>query len=287
MPCSIPPTGRIGSRCSRCSVASAGRWRPDDGTWTLYVSARPQRTRVLFPFTSATSIGRRRPAPASCFPCCTFRARIPRRVVDLGGAVLASFGIASARHVLPLFSTCNDYRASRTTSCCRFVRHATNPGESIGWRPSSTGRARPGLDHRRVSVFWDWKRGDRRTTILVPLFAHWTRPTYAGRSLRSSISKGVRRGRRGYPDGTWRLFVPLVRRCRPATGDLRWGSSWLFGKERIGRNHYLKISSSPSRPRKRPPCKRRGTASRDDRRGLTPCGVWRRTPGEWEPGAQG
>ena len=74
------------------------------------------------------------------------------------------------------------------------------------------------------------------------LFAHWTRATYAGTYVFPNVyyRKGLTAG---HEDGTWRVFIPpLFDAAVERPGDFRWEIlGGLFGKERIGRNHYMKL----------------------------------------------
>ncbi|MES1165686.1 MAG: hypothetical protein ABUR63_08015, partial [Verrucomicrobiota bacterium] len=151
--------------------------------------------------------------------------------------------------VLPLFFDVHDYRQSRTTVLFPlFLRHANEvAGESTWIAPLVYRHTEPaGSTTVAFPLFWDLKGKDRRTTILFPLFAHWTRPTHAATYIfpifyyRTGFAAGAPAGT---PDGTWRLFVPpLFDAAVQRPGDLRWEVlGGLFGKERIGRNHYLKI----------------------------------------------
>ena len=156
--------------------------------------------------------------------------------------------IASATTlVLPLFLDVHDYRASRTTLLLPlFVRHANETtGDAYLLAPLLYRHTGPTMATTvAFPLFWDFKRADRRTTLLLPLFAHWTRPTYSATYVFPIFyyRKGLVAGA-GTPDGTWRLFIPpLFDAAVKRPGDLRWEIlGGLFGKERIGRNHYLRV----------------------------------------------
>lgn len=147
--------------------------------------------------------------------------------------------------VLPLFYDVHDYRDRRTTVLLPlFIRHRNYiTDESTLLAPLLYRRTAPKEATTVLfPLFWDLKKADRRTTVLVPLFAHWTRPTHAGTYVFPNFY--FRRGlTAGEPNGTWRVFVPPIFDAavdRP--GDFRWEIlGGLFGKERIGRNHYLKL----------------------------------------------
>jgi hypothetical protein len=154
--------------------------------------------------------------------------------------------IASATTlILPLFLDVHDFRQSRTTVLLPlFVRHANEvTGESL-WLAPLFYRHVTTTDRTNVffPLFWDFKHEERRTTVLLPFFAHWTRATYAGTYVFPNIyyRKGIAAGE---ADGTWRLFIPpLFDAAVQRPGDFRWEIlGGLFGKERIGRNHYMKL----------------------------------------------
>jgi len=152
---------------------------------------------------------------------------------------------SSTTLVLPLFIDVHDYRQSRTTVLLPlFVRHANEvTGESLWLAPLYYRHVTP---ETTTNVFfpllWDWKSEGRRTTVLFPLFAHWTRATYAGTYVFPIFyyRKGLTAG---HEDGTWRVFIPpLFDAAVERPGDFRWEIlGGLFGKERIGRNHYMKL----------------------------------------------
>jgi len=147
--------------------------------------------------------------------------------------------------VLPLLFDVHDLRQSRTTVFLPlFVRHANEvTGENM-WLAPLFYHHRTGSDSTNVlfPLIWDFAHEKTRTTVVFPLFAHWTRETYSGTYVFPIFyyRKGLAHGE---PDGTWRLFVPpLFDAAVQRPGDLRWEIlGGLFGKERIGRNHYLKI----------------------------------------------
>ncbi|HEX2660481.1 MAG TPA: hypothetical protein VHU40_19505, partial [Polyangia bacterium] len=154
--------------------------------------------------------------------------------------------VSSATTLLfPFLLDVHDFRQSRTTVLLPFfVRHANEvTGESLWLMP---------LYYRHVTattatnvlfpLLWDFKSEGRRTTILFPLFAHWTRAAYAGTWIFPNIyyRKGLLGGE---PDGTWRFFVPpLFDAAVQRPGDFRWDIlAGMFGSERIGRNRYMTL----------------------------------------------
>ncbi len=224
-------------------------------TWyalLLYVSdAVESRTRVLFPVYLNRLNLVTETRTRLFLPFLHFSRSSPEKSLSTWFALFwRRTDVASATTLLlPLFFDVNDYRQKRTTVLFPlFLRHADHTtGESIWLAP---------LIYRRSSLttsttvafplLWDFKGKDRRTTVLFPLFARWTRPTHAATYIFPIFyyRKGFAADApAGTPDGTWRLFVPpLFDAAVRRPGDLRWEIlGGLFGKERIGRNHYLKI----------------------------------------------
>ena len=88
-------------------------------------------------------------------------------------------------------------------------------------------------------LVWDFKRGESRTTVAFPIFAHWHRPQRDGSIvLNVYYSRG-----RGDQEGSWHLDVfPLVQVGRPRKQDLEWYFlEGLFGYSRQGRNRNLRL----------------------------------------------
>jgi hypothetical protein len=152
---------------------------------------------------------------------------------------------SSTTLLLPFVLDVHDYRQSRTTVVLPlFVRHANEvTGESL-WMAPLLYHHSTGADRTNVlfPLIWDFAHEKTRTTVVFPLFAHWTRESYSGTYVFPIFyyRKGLAAGQ---PDGTWRVFVPpLFDAASERPGDLRWEIlGGLFGKERIGRNHYLKV----------------------------------------------
>ncbi len=218
----------------------------------LYVSNTVNSsTRVLFPlyvshFDRASERRTRLFLPLAYFS----RSTPEKSITTIAALFWRRTDIASATTlVLPLFFDVHDYRASRTTVLLPlFFRHANETtGHNYALAPLFYRHTSPGAATTvAFPLFWDFKDGDRRTTIVFPLFAHWTRATHAGTYVfpifyyRTGYAAGAPPRT---PDGTWRLFVPpLFDAAVQRPGDLRWEIlGGLFGKERIGRNHYMKI----------------------------------------------
>jgi hypothetical protein len=93
-------------------------------------------------------------------------------------------------------------------------------------------------------LFWDFKGSDSRSTVVVPFYASFSRPTYQSRYIFPNI---FYRSGRGIQEGTYRLFVfPLWESGVKRRGDFAWEVLLgLFGYERIGRNRFLKVLFFP------------------------------------------
>ena len=214
----------------------------------LYVSdSTDSSTRLLMPL-FVTHLTRKTEIRTSfVLPLLFFSRGSPEKsITTVAGLFWRRRDISSATTlVLPLFIDVHDFRQSRTTVLLPlFVRHSNEvTGESLWLAP---------LYYRHVTaetttnvffpLFWDFKREGRRTTVLFPFFAHWTRATYAATYIFPIFyyRKGILAGE---DDGTWRLFIPpLFDAAVERPGDFRWEIlGGLFGKERIGRNHYMKL----------------------------------------------
>ncbi|HEY4185327.1 MAG TPA: hypothetical protein VGP07_09675 [Polyangia bacterium] len=214
----------------------------------LYVSDTVESsTRLLFPLYVSHLNRKTETRTRFILPLLYFSRGSPEKGIStVAGLFWRRRDISSATTLFfPLFIDVHDFRQSRTTVVLPlFVRHANEvTGESLWLTP---------LYYRHVTaedttnvvfpLFWDFKHNARRTTVLFPFFAHWTRATYAGTYVFPNIyyRKGITAGE---ADGTWRLFIPpLFDAAVVRPGDFRWEIlGGLFGKERIGRNHYLKL----------------------------------------------
>ncbi|MEO8213012.1 MAG: hypothetical protein ABI560_07460 [Myxococcales bacterium] len=222
----------------------------------LYVSDSPtSNTRVIFPLYLSHYDRASETRTRLFIPLAHFSRANPEKSLSTWLALFwRRTDVASATTlVLPLFFDLHDYRASRTTVLLPvFWRHANETtGENFLLAPLFYRHTSPtAATTVAFPLYWDFKAADRRTTIFVPLFAHWSRPAYNGtyifpifyyRTGYATVGTGPGATRR--PDGTWRLFVPpLFDAAVQRPGDLRWEIlGGIFGKERIGRNHYLKI----------------------------------------------
>lgn len=88
-------------------------------------------------------------------------------------------------------------------------------------------------------LYWDFCRGESRTTVAFPLFARWHRPLRDGTIvLNVYYQKGL-----GSDAGTWHLDVfPLLQLGRPRKHDVEWSFlEGLFGYARQGRNRNLRL----------------------------------------------
>ena len=218
----------------------------------LYVSNTVQSsTRVLFPLYFSHLDRGSETRTRLLVPLLHFSRSNPEKSLSTWAALFwRRTDVASATTlVLPLFFDVHDYRASRTTVLFPlFLRHASETtGDTYALAPLFYRHTAPGAATTVVfPLWWDYKREDRRTTILVPLFAHWTRTTHASTYIfpifyyRTGFAAGAPPHT---PDGTWRFFMPpLFDAAVERPGDLRWEIlGGLFGKERIGRNNYLKV----------------------------------------------
>jgi hypothetical protein len=154
--------------------------------------------------------------------------------------------IASSTTIgVPLYFDLHEVHQSRTTVVLPLlVRHHRDSDDTTFWvAPLFYRRATP-TESTTVAfpLVWDWKSGTDRTTVVFPLYAHWRRPTYAATYIFPSYYYREGLGPKG-PDGTWRrLIAPLYESAVKRPGDYMWEVlGGLFGRERIGRNRYLKL----------------------------------------------
>lgn len=212
------------------------------------------RTRALFPLYVGHYNKTTETETRVLVPLLHYSRRDPRRSLS---TFLALFwrrtDVTSATTVvLPLYYDVLDYRQKRFTMLLPlFLRHANEvTGESTWLLPLYYGHSTPTEStHVLFPLVWDFKREARRTTLVLPFFAHWTRATYTGTYVfpnvyyRKGLATAVSTDGERSPDGTWRLLIPpLFEAAVARPGDFRWEVlGGLFGKERIGRNHYLKL----------------------------------------------
>jgi hypothetical protein len=187
-------------------------------------------------------------------PLLHFSRTQPRRSISTWAALFwRRTDITSATTVVvPLFYDIQDYRQKRTTILVPlFLRHANEVTHDSYWvLPVFYRHVNPtDSTHVLFPLIWDFKHPRSRTTLVLPLFAHWTRATYSGTYVfpniyyRKGFIPGAIGGTPQTEDGTWRLLIPpLFEAAVARPGDFRWEIlGGLFGKERIGRNHYLKL----------------------------------------------
>src|SRR6185369_1549085 len=91
-------------------------------------------------------------------------------------------------------------------------------------------------------LYWSFDHGQDQTTVLFPLYAHWRSADHESTYVFPTYYYREGLGPHG-PDGTWRrLLFPLWESAVKRPGDYMWEVlGGLFGRERIGRNRYLKI----------------------------------------------
>jgi hypothetical protein len=212
------------------------------------------RTRVLFPFYLGHYDKPSETTTRVIVPLLHFARSDPRKSLS---TTLALFwrrtDVTSATTlVLPLFYDVLDYRQKRLTMLLPlFLRQADEVTHETTWLvPLFYSHVAPTEStHVLFPLVWDFKREDRRTTLVLPFFAHWTRATHSGTYVfpniyyRKGFAAEVSTDGERRPDGTWRLLIPPFFEAAVARpGDFRWEVlGGLFGKERIGRNHYLKL----------------------------------------------
>jgi hypothetical protein len=148
---------------------------------------------------------------------------------------------------LPLFYDFNSFHDRRLTMLLPlFVRYRNQVTDtSISVAPFFYRRTGP-TDSTTVAfpLVWDFRGGDRRSTLVFPFYAGFRRPNWEGRYIFPNIWYSTGRG----PDGgTSRLLIlPFWESRVKRPGDYLWEALLgLFGWERIGRNRYLKILFIP------------------------------------------
>ena len=252
----------------------------------LYVSdSAAHSTRVLFPLYFGYRDLAKETTTRIIPPLLFFSRNNPEKsLLTFAGLFWRRTDVASATTlVLPLYFDVHDYRLARTTVLFPlFVRHANEvTGDAYTLAPLFYRHTAPDFATNVLFPFvWDFKRPDRRTTVVFPFYAHWTRPTYTGTYVFPNVyyRKGLQKGA---PDGTWRLAIPpLFDADVKRKGDLRWEVlGGLFGKERIGPNHYLKIFFMTFHTKRPTPVQtswygRTPTASRTQRRHGLATATW-------------
>jgi hypothetical protein len=156
---------------------------------------------------------------------------------------------SSTTLALPLFYDIHEFHLSRTTVLfplfVRYYRHADQTTYTLA--PLFYRRSTP-TDTTMVGfpLLWDFKRGLNRTTLVLPVYAHWQRPGYRSTLVIPSYyhQEGLRDD--GTPDGTYRRFVgvvvPFYDSAVKRPGDFAWNIlGGLVGRERIGSHRYLRL----------------------------------------------
>jgi hypothetical protein len=164
---------------------------------------------------------------------------------------------------IPLFFDVHSYKESRTTGLLPFfVRNRSNVYKSTTWffPPLLTwARDRYGAEKAKDVVifplvwrfggknsttvafplFWDFKRGDARTSVLFPVAAWWKR-TNDNHYIIGNMY--YRRGKNEKEGSWWCDVFPIVSFGKPRKGDLEWNIlEGLVGYWRKGRNRALRI----------------------------------------------
>jgi hypothetical protein len=148
--------------------------------------------------------------------------------------------------VVPVYWDFHDINQSRTTIVFPLLfRHHNDTEQTTYWLAPLFYRHSTPTDSTTVGfpLVWDFKRGpDHRTTLVLPFYAHWRRASYASTYIFPTYYYTEGRGPSG-PDGTYRrLIAPFFESAVKRPGDYMWEVlGGLFGTERIGRNHYLKL----------------------------------------------
>jgi hypothetical protein len=163
---------------------------------------------------------------------------------------------------LPLYFDVNRYGESRTTALLPlFVRNRSEIAHDTGYTiPLLLSWWRSRDDHAKTdavvfplfwhfggksstTIFapfvWDFRRGESRTTVVFPLYAHWHRTDGDG-TIVLNVYYGKGTGDRA---GAWNFrFFPLITVGRPRRQDLEWYFlEGLFGYSRQGRNRNLRL----------------------------------------------
>jgi len=180
----------------------------------------------------------------------------PEESFTMAAALLWRYrDIASATtFVLPLFYDVHDFHLSRTTVLFPlFVRYHRDTDQTTYWvspfiysHTSPTYGTTFGLPLVFLPLYWDIKRGDEETTLVLPLYARWRRPGYRSTLVIPSYyhQEGLRED--GTLDGTYRRFVgfvlPVYDSGVKRPGDFMWNLfGGLVGHERIGHHQFLRL----------------------------------------------
>jgi hypothetical protein len=158
-----------------------------------------------------------------------------------------SFNESRTSGFLPLFVR-NHSMAEKSTSWtfpplllfARTRRAGNDPGTDVVWFPLVWRYG--GKDSTTVvmPLFWDFKRGESRTTLAFPILTFYWKRIDAKRLV--VLNMYYRRGI-NHEEGNWHCYViPFVSFGRPRKQDLEWDVLMgLIGYARQGRNRTLKL----------------------------------------------
>lgn len=153
---------------------------------------------------------------------------------------------SSTTLALPLFYDFHEVHESRTTVLVPlFLRHHRDADDTTFWLAPLFYRRSAPTESTTVAfpLYWDFKSGSNRTTLLMPFFAHWRRPTHTGTWVFPTYYYREGLAPNGHPDGTYRrVLIPFFESAVKRRGDYMWEVlGGLVGHESVGRNRYLKI----------------------------------------------
>jgi hypothetical protein len=147
---------------------------------------------------------------------------------------------------LPLYYDFHEYQVSRTTMFLPlFLRYQRESDQNTYWFAPLFYRHSTPTDITMVGfpLVWDFKHGDERTTLVLPFYAHWRRPGYAGTYVFPTYYYRQGLDTQGQPDGTYRRFVlPFYDSGVKRPGDFMWEVfGGLVGHERVGHHNFLRV----------------------------------------------
>jgi hypothetical protein len=161
---------------------------------------------------------------------------------------------SSTTLALPLYYDVHDYHLSRTTALFPlFVRHHRESDQTtyfvspfIYSHTSPTYETTFGIPLAFLPLYWDIKRGNDHTRLVLPIYAHWQRAGYRSTLVIPSYYYQEGLHEDGTPDGTYRRFVgvviPFYDSGVKRPGDFMWNIlGGLVGRERIGHHRYLRL----------------------------------------------
>jgi hypothetical protein len=153
---------------------------------------------------------------------------------------------SSMTMAIPLYFDFHDFDLSRTTVLLPvFYRHANEvAGTATSFAPLFYRHSSPeGSTTVGFPLYWDFQGKGTRTTLVLPVYAHWRRPDHASTWVFPTIYHRTGLTPSGQPDGTWyTLVAPFYDAEVKRPGDFDWEVlGGLFGHETVGRNRYLKL----------------------------------------------